>query len=44
VDGLDNNDQVSGTTMNANFSQEVIREFVVMTHQYAPSSAARAAG
>jgi hypothetical protein len=36
VDGLDNNDQVSGTTMNAHFSQEVIREFVVLTHQYAP--------
>ena|GEM_PF-1811403 len=36
VDGLDNNDQTSGTTMNAFFSQQVIREFVVLTHQFAP--------
>jgi len=34
VDGLDNNDQTSGTTLNSFFSQEVIKEFVVMTHQY----------
>jgi hypothetical protein len=36
VDGLDNNDQTSGMTMNAFFSQQVIREFVVLTHQFAP--------
>ncbi|HEY3174227.1 MAG TPA: carboxypeptidase regulatory-like domain-containing protein [Candidatus Polarisedimenticolia bacterium] len=36
VDGLDNNDQGSGTTLNASFSQLVIREFVVLTRQYAP--------
>ena len=34
VDGLDNNDQTSGTTTNSFFSQEVIKEFVVMTNQY----------
>lgn len=34
VDGLDNNDQSSGTTLNAFFSQQVIREFVVLTSQY----------
>jgi len=34
VDGLDNNDQTSGTTVNSFFSQEVIKEFVVMTNQY----------
>ncbi len=36
VDGLDNNDQTSGTSLNSFFSQQVIREFVVMTHQYSP--------
>src|SRR5262245_40373839 len=36
VDGLDNNDQTSNTTLNASFSEQVVREFVVMTHQYAP--------
>jgi len=36
VDGLDNNDQTSGTSPNAFFSQQVIRELVVNTHQYAP--------
>lgn len=36
VDGLDNNDQTSGTTLNSFFSQQVIREFVVLTHQFAP--------
>jgi hypothetical protein len=36
VDGLDNNDMTSGTTLNASFSQQVIREFVVLTHQYSP--------
>lgn len=36
VDGLDNNDQVSGTTLNSYFSQEVIKEFVILTHQFAP--------
>ncbi len=36
VDGLDNNDRTSGTTLSSFFSQQVIREFVVMTSQYAP--------
>ncbi len=36
VDGLDNNDRTSGTTLNGYFSQQVIREFVVLTRQYAP--------
>jgi len=36
VDGLDNNDQTSGTSLNAHFSQQVIKEFVVLTHQYSP--------
>ena len=36
VDGLDNNDQVSGTTQNAFYSQQVIEEFVLLTHQYSP--------
>lgn len=35
VDGLDNNDQSSGTNLNASFSQLVVQEFVVLTHQYA---------
>jgi hypothetical protein len=34
VDGLDNNDQISGTSMNSYFSQSVIREFVVLTNQF----------
>lgn len=36
VDGLDNNDAVSGTNLDAWFSPQVVREFVVMTHQFAP--------
>ena len=36
VDGLDNNDRTSGTTLNAFFSQQVIQEFSVLTSQYAP--------
>lgn len=36
VDGLDNNDQTSGTTLNSFYSQQVIQEFVLMTHQYLP--------
>ncbi len=36
VDGLDNNDLTSGTALNAFFSQQVIKEFVVLTHQFAP--------
>jgi hypothetical protein len=36
VDGLDNNDSTSGTTTNAFFSQQVIQEFVLLTHQFSP--------
>lgn len=36
VDGLDNNDLASGTNLNATFSDLVIAEFVLMTHQFAP--------
>ncbi len=36
VDGLDNNDRTSGTTLNSAFSQQVIGEFVFLTNQYAP--------
>ncbi len=36
VDGLDNNDLASGTSLNATFSDLVISEFVLMTHQFAP--------
>jgi hypothetical protein len=36
VDGVDNNDATSGTTMNSFFSQQVIQEFVLLTHQFAP--------
>ncbi|MCZ6832539.1 MAG: TonB-dependent receptor [Acidobacteria bacterium] len=36
VDGMDNNDLTSGTTFNAYLSQQVIREFVVMTSQFSP--------
>ena len=36
VDGLDNNDLTSNTTLNAPFSTQVIREFKVLTHQFAP--------
>lgn len=43
VDGLDNNDAVSGTTLNSFFSQEVIQEFVLLTSQYA-AEFGRAAG
>ena len=34
VDGLDNNDMTSGTSLGSFFSQQVISEFVVLTHQY----------
>jgi hypothetical protein len=43
VDGLDNNDLTSNTTLNAPFSSQVIREFKVLTHQLAPEFG-RAAG
>ena len=43
VDGLDNNDLTSNTTLNAAFSPLVIREFKVLTHQFAPEFG-RAAG
>jgi hypothetical protein len=43
VDGLDNNDQTSGTSLGSFFSQQVIREFVVQTHQYS-AEFGRAAG
>jgi hypothetical protein len=36
VDGLDNNDLASGTSLNATFSDLVVSEFVLMTHQFAP--------
>ncbi|HEU5180372.1 MAG TPA: TonB-dependent receptor [Candidatus Polarisedimenticolia bacterium] len=36
VDGVDNNDRTSGTTLNSAFSQQVIGEFVFLTNQYAP--------
>ena len=36
VDGLDNNDPVSGSNLNAFYSQQVIKEFTLMTAQYAP--------
>jgi hypothetical protein len=35
VDGLDNNDRVSGTSMNASFSQLAVRELVLNTGRYA---------
>ncbi len=35
VDGLDNNDRVSGTSMNAFFSQLVVEELVLNTSRYA---------
>ena len=34
VDGLDNNDRVSGTSMNAFFSQLVVQELVLNTSRY----------
>ena len=43
VDGLDNNDLTSNTTLNAAFSPLVIKEFKVLTHQFAPEFG-RAAG
>ncbi|UCF67849.1 MAG: TonB-dependent receptor, partial [Acidobacteriota bacterium] len=43
VDGLDNGDRTSSTTLNSFFSQQVIDEFVVLTQQYAPEYG-RAAG
>lgn len=36
VDGLDNNDLTSGTNLNSGFSQQVIQDFVLMTHQFSP--------
>jgi len=36
VDGLDNNDHTSGTNLNSFYSQQIIQEFVLMTHQYSP--------
>jgi outer membrane receptor protein involved in Fe transport len=36
VDGLDNNDAISNTSLDSFFSQQVIKEFVVLTSQYAP--------
>lgn len=35
VDGLDNNDLASGMTLNSAFSQQVIKEFVLMRNQFA---------
>ena len=35
VDGMDNNDDTSGTSLNSAFSPQVIREFVLSTSQYA---------
>ena len=35
VDGLDNNDRLSGTALNSSFSQLVIDEFVVLKSDYA---------
>lgn len=43
VDGLDNNDLTSNTTLNAPFSTQVIKDFKVLTHQFAPEFG-RAAG
>lgn len=36
VDGLDNNDRTSGTSLNSYFSPLAVREVVVNTHQFAP--------
>ncbi|HXH28335.1 MAG TPA: TonB-dependent receptor, partial [Candidatus Polarisedimenticolia bacterium] len=36
VDGLDNNDLTSNTSLNANVSSLVVREFKLLTHQFAP--------
>jgi hypothetical protein len=36
VDGLDNNDLTSGTSLSSFFSQQVIQEFVLLTHRYSP--------
>jgi hypothetical protein len=36
VDGMDNNDLTSGTSLNSFFSQQVVKEFVLLTHQFAP--------
>ena len=35
VDGMDNNDDTSGTALNSAFSPQVIREFVLSTSQFA---------
>jgi hypothetical protein len=43
VDGLDNNDLTSNTALNSSFSGLVIREFKLLTHQFAPEFG-RAAG
>jgi hypothetical protein len=34
VDGLDNNDQASGTTLSSTFPSLAVSEFVLMTHQF----------
>ncbi len=36
VDGLDNGDRVSSTTLNSFFSQQVVREYVLMKNSFAP--------
>jgi outer membrane receptor protein involved in Fe transport len=36
VDGLDNNDLTSGTSISSAYSQQVIDEFVLLTHQFSP--------
>ncbi len=36
VDGLDNNDPVSGTSLNGTFSPQVIDQFVLLKSQFAP--------
>ena len=36
VDGVDNNDLTSNTNLNGFMSQQVIQEFTVMTHAFAP--------
>jgi len=36
VDGLDNGDRVSSTTLNSFFSQQVVREYVLLKNSFAP--------
>lgn len=43
VDGLDNGDRTSSTTLNSFFSQQVIKEYVVLKNQFA-AEFGRAAG